>query len=61
MDEQEAIIEAQKIADSDGIVMAVYFDPYAEYETDRWGYMPKEALGIFQYHEIRHTITAGGK
>jgi len=60
MDEARAIIEAQKVADAEGITMAVYFDPYAEYETDHWGWMPKQALRIFQYHESRHTITPGG-
>lgn len=60
MNEEQAIIEAQKVADAEGIEMAVYFDPYAEYDTDHWGWVPKAALHIFQYHEERHTISPGG-
>jgi len=56
MDEEQAISKAQKISDADGVVMAVYFNPYAEYETDRWGFMPKAAIGIFKHCEIRYTI-----
>jgi hypothetical protein len=61
MNEQEAIELAQKTADLHGWVMAVYFNPYAEYETDAWGYMPKEALFNFRHHELRHTLTPGSK
>ena len=60
MREERAILEAQQVSDEDGIRMVVTFDPYAEFPSEEWGYMPADAIEIFKYHEIRHTISPGG-
>lgn len=57
MTETQARAEAQAIANRDGIVMAVTFDPWAEYETDRWGYCPEAAAAkCFPLEEVRATL-----
>ena len=60
MTKEQATIEAQKVADADGIEMAVTFNPYAEYESDQWGWMPLDATRIFAYEKIQDIITPGG-
>ncbi len=58
MTREDARREAQAVADADGIVMAVTFDPYAETldEEDKFGYMPLEATKIFLYEKSVETI-----
>jgi len=51
---QEVIKQAEAEAIKNKINLVLTFDPYAEYETDQFGYCPSEAVGIF-----KHLITLG--
>lgn len=53
MKREQAETEAKQIAETDGVVMVVCFNPYAEApdEEDRFSYFPARALRVFQYEQ----------
>lgn len=53
MKREQASKEAREIAEREGIVMVVTFNPYGEeeLEADRFGYFPAAALRIFHLEE----------
>jgi hypothetical protein len=59
MTKEQAILEAKKIAREDGIRMIVTFNPYAEYKTDEWSYLPAAAKSIFSHDEEKFRFEPG--
>lgn len=56
---KQATIAAQAEADRSGVTLVVTHNPYAEYDTDRWGYFPKAASSIFHLETVVETIHPG--
>lgn len=54
MTKREARIEARKVANQDGILMAITFNPYAEEEEEdqKYGFVPLKATKLLKHEEV---------
>jgi len=56
---QNVIKQAQE-AQEYGIELALYLDPYAEYESDQFGYLPVQSLHLFKHIIVVGYISSAG-
>jgi len=58
MTKTQATREAQAIADTDRLDMAVLFNPYEEVESDenKYGYCPAGSAHILKFEEVVETL-----
>jgi hypothetical protein len=61
MSKERAIKEATEIANKDNIVMVVTFNPFAEFDSEVYGYYPAVAHACVPHEEIIEIIKPEGR